>query len=288
MADFGIVSGAFGIAATFTTCVDCFGYIQLGRHFGKDFQTSLTTLNLLRFRLSNWGEAVNVYDDPQLGQPNASPDALKTAKDTLLQILVLFRDSEQTAKKFRLKSSSGEVATYQGHDIGSDLFQFVNQMDELAKKRQKKTGVWKKSTWALYHGENFTKLTDNITKLLDLLEKLFPGSEVQGRIGNEEARALQNEQTIQNLRVLTEQVGILLQEKDTERGSGSHRDGVVVEEILAEEDCKIQTGDVVVEGWTGQSGDHKATNVLVGKMDLKGKVKVLVGANLSDKGFWDN
>lgn len=30
---FGIVSGTVGIASAFTACVDCFEYIQLGRHF---------------------------------------------------------------------------------------------------------------------------------------------------------------------------------------------------------------------------------------------------------------
>ena len=36
---FGIATGAVGIAATFTTYVNGFGYVQLGRHFGRDFQT---------------------------------------------------------------------------------------------------------------------------------------------------------------------------------------------------------------------------------------------------------
>jgi hypothetical protein len=41
---FGIAAGAVGIAAAFTACVDCFGYVQLGRHFGRDFQTDVLAL----------------------------------------------------------------------------------------------------------------------------------------------------------------------------------------------------------------------------------------------------
>lgn len=58
---FGVVAGAIGIAAAFTACVDCVGYVQFGRHFGQDFQTDLLTLNCARLRLTRWGQAVNIY-----------------------------------------------------------------------------------------------------------------------------------------------------------------------------------------------------------------------------------
>ena len=81
---FGIAAGAIGIAAAFTACVDCFGYVQLGRHFGRDFQTDLLALNCARLRLTRWGQAVNIYEDPNLGRPDAKPAEIQTAKDTLL------------------------------------------------------------------------------------------------------------------------------------------------------------------------------------------------------------
>ncbi len=49
---FGITAGAVGIAAAVTACVDCFSYMQLGRHFGRDFQTDLLALNCARLRLT--------------------------------------------------------------------------------------------------------------------------------------------------------------------------------------------------------------------------------------------
>jgi hypothetical protein len=92
--------------------VNCFGYIQLGRHFGKDYETNILTLDLLRLRLSRWGEAVNIYEDPQLGNTTASLVELQNAKDTLLQILVLFADSEKISKKFRLPAKNGELSQF--------------------------------------------------------------------------------------------------------------------------------------------------------------------------------
>lgn len=69
---FGIVAGAIGITAAFTACVDCFEYVQLGRHFGRDFQTSQLALSCARLHLTRWGESVNIYDDPQLGREDAT------------------------------------------------------------------------------------------------------------------------------------------------------------------------------------------------------------------------
>jgi hypothetical protein len=84
---FGIAAGAVGIAAAFTACVDYFGYVQLGRHFGRDFQTDLLTLTSARLRLTRWGQAVNIYEDPKLGKPDATSAEVQTAKDALHQIL---------------------------------------------------------------------------------------------------------------------------------------------------------------------------------------------------------
>src|SRR5438552_4123218 len=60
---FGIVAGAIGISSAFTASVDCFEYIQLGCHLGRDFQTDLLAISCARLRLTHWGESVNIYND---------------------------------------------------------------------------------------------------------------------------------------------------------------------------------------------------------------------------------
>ena len=87
---FGIIAGTIGISSAFTACVDCFVYIQFGRHFERDIQTDLLAIGCTRLRLSRWGEAVNIYNDPNLGKPDATATEIQIVKDTLLQIVVLF------------------------------------------------------------------------------------------------------------------------------------------------------------------------------------------------------
>ncbi|KAF1994245.1 hypothetical protein P154DRAFT_417187, partial [Amniculicola lignicola CBS 123094] len=172
---FGLAAGAINIAQVFTTVVDCFGYVELGRKFGRDFQSDLITLRLLSLRLSRWGSAVRIYDDPKLGNPTTSEYELKLAKETLFQILVLFSDSEKKCKKFRLGASAGDLSTYSSADIKEPtLATLDNKMREMATKRQKGTSLLKKTSWALYDKETLERLVGGISTLLENLEKLYP------------------------------------------------------------------------------------------------------------------
>lgn len=105
---FGITAGAVDIAATFTACVDCFEYVPFGRYFEQDFQTDLLTLNCVRLRLTRWGQAVNIYEDPQMGKPDATSAEVRTLKNSLHQILLLFANTEKISKRYRLNAKTGE------------------------------------------------------------------------------------------------------------------------------------------------------------------------------------
>ena len=149
---FGIVAGAISVSAAFTACVDCFEYIQFGRQFGRDFQTDRLSLDCAKLRLARWGQAVNIYSDPRLGKPDATATEIQTAKDTLLQILALFADSEGISKKYTLGAKSSEDLTLlSANDMDPTVLALENTMKQLASKRQKGTGVLRLTSWALYH-----------------------------------------------------------------------------------------------------------------------------------------
>ena len=77
---FGIVAGAAGIAVAFSACVECFEYIQLGRHFGRDFQTNQIILDCARLRLTRWGVSVIIYNDPKLDYLDPDPTEVSHCK----------------------------------------------------------------------------------------------------------------------------------------------------------------------------------------------------------------
>jgi hypothetical protein len=274
---FGIISGAVSIAAIFTTCVDCFGYVQLGRHFGRDFQTDLLTLNLLRLRLSRWGTAVHIYDDPQLGNPRATKSKLRIAKDTLFQILVLFSDSEKTSKKFHLGATHSLVPVYKTSDIQDSMVADVNnKMQELAIKRQRGSSLLKLTSWALYNREKFSKLLGSITSLLDKLEKLFPAPEAEKQLAEQEIKLMADASTLELLQKLASGVDKILQSRAKKDIATRHGHSYAAATIG--ENAIVLDGDFYDTSWNPQGrfivdgGSHT-----YGASHIRGHAKVQRG-----------
>lgn len=184
---FGIAAGAISIAAAFTACVDCFGYIQHGGHFGRDFQTDLISLDCVRLRLTRWGQAVKIHEDKTLGRPDASPSKLQAVKNTLHQILVLFKGIQKILKTYMLDSITGnDVTLLEPEDLESTVFSLCNKMKELVTGRQKGASVLKTSQWALYYRSELRNLISSITLLFDSIKKSFPAPEAQLALVREE------------------------------------------------------------------------------------------------------
>ncbi|GME31684.1 uncharacterized protein LTHEOB_3110 [Neofusicoccum parvum] len=153
----GLAVGVVGIAALFNNAVECFEYIQLGRNFGKDFGTSQLKLDNARLRLSRWGEAIQIHDAESL-----PPRETRQAGRNIGHILELFADAEGISKTFRGTATANT---------------------DLAKH----TGLSQKTKWALYQKKHFEELIENITDLVDGLEKILPAPQAtQSRLCEEE------------------------------------------------------------------------------------------------------
>ena len=69
------------------------------------------SFDCIRLRPARWGQVVNIYDDLELGKPNATAREIQTAQDTLLQILALFAESESILKKYKIDVTADEDLT---------------------------------------------------------------------------------------------------------------------------------------------------------------------------------
>ena len=76
-------------------------------------RTDLLTLNCARLRLTRWGQAVTIYEDPQMGKPDATSAEVRTVRDSLQQILLLFANTEKI---------SGKGAAFSGFTGRSSVF----------------------------------------------------------------------------------------------------------------------------------------------------------------------
>ena len=90
MEPIGLTVGIVGLVSVFNNAVDCFEYVQLGRSFGTNFQTSLLKLDNARLRLSRWGQAVGLSGDvanvQSLQSTNLAEEDISKAERLLGQI----------------------------------------------------------------------------------------------------------------------------------------------------------------------------------------------------------
>jgi uncharacterized small protein (DUF1192 family) len=275
---FGIVSGAIGIASAFTACVDCFEYIQFGRHFGRDFQTSQLTLNCARLRLTRWGESVNIYDDPKLGRQDATAAEIQLAKDVLLQILVLFADTESISKKYKLTAKAGEdLSAYSTGDMDPKIVALDNKMKGLAIQRQKRGRFLKLTSWALYHRSTLKDLLEQIASLLDEIERLFPAPQARTTLVQQEAAAIGDKQALKLLEDIATGIDSLLQKTVKEVIAGHQYSNIGIK-------GQAHTGDAYSSDWSkgtiGASHNYDGIEVEEGG-------KALIGNKYGGKDFYD-
>jgi hypothetical protein len=276
---FGIVAGAVGIATAFTACIDCFEYIQFGRHFGRDFRTDLLRLNCARLRLSRWGQSVHVLDDPYLGRPDATDEEIKTVKDSLHQILVLFAGSEKISLKYRLEAKPGQdlaILNPQGEDV--EFQEVYNKIRYLVNRRPKRASILKRAGWALYHRSEFESLIKNITDLIDSIEKLFPANEAQLAAVQEEITHICDQQSLKAVKCAAHEIDTLFEMTAHTALTGHQYSNIVVK-------GRAQAGDTFSRDWNGRAGgpSHIYNGI---QLEISGKAQM--GNKFGGKDFWED
>ncbi|KAM5354169.1 hypothetical protein ACJ41O_000819 [Fusarium nematophilum] len=280
---FGIASGAIGIASAFSTCVEVFDYVKLGRQFGRDYQTEQLRLTTIRLRLSRWGEGVRVYDDPKLGDPTATNEQVQHGKDKLLQILRLFEDSATVSNKFKLKHQDDDSSPF-GPDSGDSLavLSVCNKMKSLAVKRQRGASLGKLTRWAIHDRKTLKQLIDDMTALLDGLELLFPiPSKMRDELVAEETRQVQGQEESKALATASEGLDQVIHEALATRVVGHQ-----YKNVRAEGDGgSMMNGNIVTDGYQGK-GASGSSHVYDG-VEISGSgVRVLNGDQFGGKGFF--
>jgi hypothetical protein len=184
----GLTVGVIALAGLFNNAVDSFEYIQLGRNFGKDFQTSLLKLDNARLRLSRWGQSIGLSGDlrdvQSLQQRLGSTNDIGKAEEILGHILELFADAEgvSTKLKERVKPGDPNLLVYNTKtDLEPGTAFLHDKMRELSIKRQNQTGLRYKAKWALYGEKSLRRLIEDVTDLVNDLIELFPAAHASQR-----------------------------------------------------------------------------------------------------------
>lgn len=202
--------GVVGLASLFSTCMECFDYIQLGRAFGKDYGKCLLRLDAAKLRFSRWGEAMGIALSSQTRGTIVVPDKdFQVAQSLLQQIVESFEDAEKVSKRYQrhteLESPTSDVLTVYDERTGlcrRDL-NLHSQLRAMASGRQISTGLVQKTRWALYEKRKFDTMISEITEFVGKLVDLFPiAKESQIPLCEVELLAIEDAQDLATLKTL--------------------------------------------------------------------------------------
>ncbi|KAK5629324.1 hypothetical protein RRF57_005039 [Xylaria bambusicola] len=275
--------------ALFNNCVTCFEYIQLGRHFARDYERCQLKLDIAKTRLSRWGEAVKIHEDRRFATHEPLDTTSQQVQVILEEIDQLFGTLQKSSKRYVIGAKPEDLELCQVQDMQPMAQKLHNRLHKVVSQRQKRTGFFKKAAWALYDAKNFDKLVGQITGFIDDLEKLFPVEPARRTpVEMEIDEIKEDEPSLQALQGAANDIDPVMSEVAADKlkileGHNSALD------IQAEETARVLIGN----GWTDAALANyggkvsESTQNRADRVTARGRSLVMIGNNYGGCGFWD-
>ncbi|KAL9115327.1 MAG: hypothetical protein Q9227_000648 [Pyrenula ochraceoflavens] len=167
----GLVIGAVTLASLFSTCVELFGYFELGSKCGRDYSLACTKLGLLKARLTRWGLTLNIqvpgYEASDLREHwSAEKDVIG---QSLYGISAIFSDTSILIERYRL-------APNRRRKLRPLAFRLKDIPSPNLDHHQSSISTWsflrKRTLWAIHDKARFDDLINDLSFLIENLEKV--------------------------------------------------------------------------------------------------------------------
>lgn len=167
---------SIGIAALFTTCIQCFEYFKAATTVRKEFDILLLKLELEQERLLIWGEDVGIGNQDWNEELTFNGDTKRQdlARRCLNIIKNLLEDAESLQSMYGLQPTAATTRTVSHHSIGSNA---LKRLRVRLARSCNGLGVLKKTRWAVHDAVKFQKLIGHLRDLIDGLMRDTSGSQ---------------------------------------------------------------------------------------------------------------
>ncbi|CZR66741.1 related to Heterokaryon incompatibility protein s [Phialocephala subalpina] len=285
---FGTFAGALSVAALFNNCVDCFEYIQLGRHFALDFERCLLKLDIIKIRLGRWGQAVAINDNLCFATDSPDGVAARQVQAILEEIVLLFQTVQKSSKRYKIGAEQENLACLEDKDMPPVLRRLHSRLGAVARQRQKQTSLFKKAAWALYDAKNFDKLVKEITGLVESLEKLHPVETTRRRLAEMEIEVVDDEPSLLALQDVAAGTDSVLSEAVAQK-----IEGIAVrnyaKDIKNTESARVLVGNEWAESVLARCTTiSERTENTADSVAAKGASRVQIGNRYGGRGFFDD
>ncbi|GFP57396.1 hypothetical protein ACSS6W_010312 [Trichoderma asperelloides] len=285
---FGIVTGAVSVAALFNNCVDTFEYIQLGRHFGQDYERCQLKLDLAKTRLGRWGEVVGVNRDERFTSASQTDGAVKVALGILEDMDICFKAAEEKSKRYANRAGEEERMICDNNNMKPVFQRLHNHCRDIGRRRKNSIGILKKSAWALYDGKSLESIINQVLSWIDELEKLFPNEKTTyQKVVEIEIEEVNDELGLKTLKDAARDIDPDL-EQALERKVASIEGNNSVKNITLEDGARSHIGN----SFSAAVLQHEIlvndrTNNSVDTISAKNESRIQVGTVYGGKGIWD-
>ncbi|OAR02540.1 hypothetical protein LLEC1_02443 [Akanthomyces lecanii] len=267
---FGTISAALSVAALFNNAVQCFGYVQLGRHYGRDYERCQLKLDILQARLIKWGDTVGIHDDVRFATASPTDEATRRVRIVLEEIGLMFQTAKKTSSRYEI---TNQVSTAAWPSL--DIFQGV--LRKRGKERQRASSFKQKMKWALYDAKELQRLLTNMNGFVDDLEKLHPAEQRRGAATPDAHDALSETTTAVD--------------EESRRGSAKSDDTMVIavaENVFIDEKAKVRVGHEYSATIQAETLAARPAMAKARKIEAKGTSRVHVGNSYGFGSIFDD
>ncbi|KAL9095172.1 MAG: hypothetical protein Q9165_002428 [Trypethelium subeluteriae] len=265
----GLVIGAVALASLFSTCVELFDYFELGRNYACDYRLACTKLGLLRARLSQWGDVLNVAapggEHPVLR--DCWPSEGEIVGRSLLGIQSILDDTTLLLEKYNVER--------RGHKIIKSLTFQAKHIIRASTDSNPRL-IRRRTIWAIHDKGKFDTLIQELSFLIENLERVIDRLRMPSQSEKEAQEAFLT-RCSEALKADTSSTSLVLREKHDQQ----HVPRPLTDRLLRATEIPEDRSTIIIE--KGQTNENRAIGVQ-GAVDPQ-EVHIRIAAEQSNKNF---
>jgi hypothetical protein len=175
--------GIAGLANIFTSCIECFEIIQLGRHVGKDSEECMLRLKGVQLKMTRWSASIGIGGQATSLTPEqistTAEEEFEYAEELIAHIMTALSSAEKISSKFKAQCSMPEDQAFgdPATTLSAKSKPLHDKMDKLISSRLRGLHLGTRVKWAVYEKKKFDTMIESVAGFVDKLVELFPAAQ---------------------------------------------------------------------------------------------------------------